>query len=69
AGYRGVREVLEVCRPWIFESQLPPPGTPTVPIYKGYYNNVWFRLRHPDYDELLRLMSFIGARLEVFAVA
>lgn len=69
AGYDGVREVLARCRPWLIESRLPPPGTPTVPIYKGYYDNVWFRLRHPDYDELLRMMTFIGSRLKVYAVA
>jgi hypothetical protein len=51
----------------IVQKRLPPHGTPTDPIYKGYYNNVWFRLRHPDYDELCRYMTFIGEHLKVHA--
>lgn len=66
-GYDGVRAVLERCRPYLTEHRLPPVGTPTDPVHKGYYNNVWFRLRHPDYDQLLRLMDFIGERLHVRA--
>jgi hypothetical protein len=36
-----------------------------VPIEKGYLANTWFRLRHPDYDELRRMMDFVGATLRV----
>lgn len=68
AGYENVREVMRVLRPYLFEHRLPPRGTPTDPIFKGYYNNVWFRLRHPDYDELCRLMTFAGEHLKVRAV-
>lgn len=67
AGYDGVREVLGALRPYLFEHRLPPRGTPTDPVHKGYYNNVYFRLRHPDYDDLRRLMSFAGSRLRVLA--
>lgn len=67
AGYRGLREVLGRIRPAIVGYRLPAVGTPTDPIYKGYLNNVWFRLRHPDYDELCRLMSFVGENLRVTA--
>jgi hypothetical protein len=66
-GYDGVREVLERCGPFLTEHRLPPLGSPTDPVHKGYYNNVWFRLRHPDYDELLGLMDFVGERLSVHA--
>ena len=68
AGYSGLRDVLQRCRGWITQHRLPPRGTPTDPIYKGYLNNVWFRLKHPDYDELCRMMTFIGQRLTVHAV-
>jgi hypothetical protein len=69
AGYEGLREVAAALRPYTFQHRLPRAGTPTDPIYKGYLNNVWFRLRHPDYDELRRLMTFTGERLRVRAVA
>ena len=68
AGYSGLREVLGALRPYLGEHRLPPRGTPTDPMHKGYYNNVWFRLRHPDYDALRRLMTFAGERLRVHAV-
>ena len=29
--------------------------------------NAWIRLRHPDYDELRRIMSDIGERVRVRA--
>ncbi len=67
AGYEGLHEVLEAVRPYLFQHRLPKPGTPTDPIYKGYLNNVWFRLRHPDYDALRGLMDLVGARLKVRA--
>ena len=67
AGYEGLHDVLAAVKPYAWQHRLPKPGTPTDPIYKGYLNNVWFRLRHPDYDELRRLMDFVGARLKVRA--
>jgi hypothetical protein len=66
-GYEGLHEVLAAAKPYTFQHHLPKPGTPTDPIYKGYLNNVWFRLRHPDYDGLRALMDFIGTRLRVHA--
>jgi len=67
AGYEGLHDVLAAVKPHEWQHRLPKPGTPTDPIYKGYLNNVWFRLRHPDYDELRRLMDFVGQRLKVRA--
>ena len=65
--YEGLHEVLEAAKHYTFQHRLPKPGTPTDPVYKGYLNNVWFRLRHPDYDGLRALMDFIGSRLKVRA--
>jgi hypothetical protein len=65
ARYEGLHEVLEAVKPYAWQHRLPRVGTPTDPIYKGYLNNVWFRLRHPDYDALRKLMDFVGARLKV----
>jgi len=66
-GYEGLHEVLQAVKPFAFQHHLPKPGTPTDPIYKGYLNNVWFRLRHPDYDALRALMDYVGATLKVRA--
>jgi hypothetical protein len=66
-GYANATEVWRTIKPWVFEHRQPVPGTPTDPIHKGYYNNVWFRLRHPDYDSLVKLMDYIGATLKVHA--
>jgi hypothetical protein len=66
-GYDGVHDVLQRCRGMILAHRLPKPGTATDPIHKGYLNNVWFRLRHPDYDGLRQTMDYIGRRLKVFA--
>ena len=66
-GYEGLDEVRRVCGPWITQHHLPPKGTATVPMYKGYLHNAWFRLKHPDYDHLLKMMTFIGEHLAVRA--
>ena len=66
-GYENLQEVWALLRPWLFQHQLPKRGTPTDPIHKGYLNNVWFRLRHPDYDQLRKIMDEVGERLVVRA--
>lgn len=53
---------------FVFASDLPRPGRRTVPIEKGYLANAWFRLRHPDYDQLRAMMDDIGRTLRVRSV-
>ena len=48
-------------------SHFPPPGTPTQPVAAGYMANAWMRLRHPDYDELRRILNEIGEHVQVRA--
>ncbi|HLF55503.1 MAG TPA: ATPase, partial [Thermoanaerobaculia bacterium] len=69
ASYRGVAAVERRCGEWIWQHELPRPGRHTVPVAKGYLANAWFRLKHPDYDELLRMMEFVGKTLRVHAVS
>lgn len=65
ARHEGLEQVLRVAGEHIYESSVPPPGTPTQPIEKGWLVNTWFRLRHPDYDRLRELMDFIGRTVKV----
>ena len=67
SGYDGVEDLFREMKPWILDSHLPPPGTPTQPVEAGYMANAWVRMRHPDYDELRRLMTSVGERLKVHA--
>lgn len=66
-GYEGMQRVQGLLGQWIIDAHLPPPGTPTQPVEAGYMANAWVRLKHPDYDELRRLMDFVGQTLKVRA--
>lgn len=59
-GHRGLDAAWARCGEWIYEHSVPTPGTPTRPLDKGWLVNTWFRLRHPDYDTLRELMTFLG---------
>lgn len=59
-GHRGLDEARRRCGEWIYEQSVPAPGTPTKGLERGWLVNTWFRLRHPDYDELRALMTFLG---------
>ena len=66
-GYDGVDDVQEWYGEWVIDAHLPPEGTPTQPVEAGYMANAWIRLRHPDYDELRRMLDEIGRRVQVRA--
>ena len=67
AGYEGVDEVHRRYGGWFIDQYLPPPGTPTQPVEAGYMANAWMRLKHPDYDELRRMLDFVGQTAKVRA--
>ncbi len=69
SNYDGLDAVWKVCKEYLFASEVQPPGTPTVPVEKGYLHNCWFRLRHPDYDQLRGLLDFIGRNVRLHARA
>ncbi|MCA9753284.1 MAG: ATPase [bacterium] len=66
-GHEGLEDALKKCGPWIYESDIPTPGTPTHPLEKGWLVNTWFRLRHPDYDEVRRMMAYLGQTVKAHA--
>ena len=66
-GYEGVDHVHRNFEEWLIDYHLPPPGTPTQPVEAGYMANAWIRLKHPDYDELKRMLDSIGENVQVLA--
>jgi hypothetical protein len=67
AGYEGVEAVFHRYHDLVVGSHFPSPGTPTQPVAAGYMANAWMRVRHPDYDELRRILNEIGATVRVRA--
>ncbi len=67
AGYEGLDEVHQRYGRWIVDQYLPAPGTPTQPVAAGYMANAWLRMKHPDYDELRRMLDFVGRSAKVRA--
>jgi hypothetical protein len=65
--HAGLREAVRACGPWIYEADVPTPGTPTQPLEKGWLVNTWFRLRHENYDRLREMMAFLGQTVKAFA--
>ena len=49
----------------IIDCHLPGPGTPTQGVEAGYMANAWIRMRHPDFDELRRILDDIGRTLRL----
>lgn len=66
-GYEGIDQVQAAFGRWIIDAHLPPAGTRTQPIEAGYMANAWLRIRHPDYDELQRMLDAIGQTIKVRA--
>lgn len=66
-GYEGVDQMYAAFGRWITEAHFPPVGSSTQPIEAGFKANAWVRMRHPDYDELRRMLSEVGERVRVRA--
>ena len=67
SGYHGVETIEREFGRWIIDSHLPPPGTKTQPVEAGYMANAWVRMKHPDYDELRRMLDRVGETVRVIA--
>ena len=66
-GYEGVDALQERFGQWVIDAHLPPSGTPTQSVEAGYMANAWVRMKHPDYDELRRMLGEVGQLLKVRA--
>jgi len=64
-GYEGVDAIERAFGEWIIDAHLPPVGTPTQPVEGGYMANAWVRMKHPDYDELRRMLDVAGQTIQV----
>jgi hypothetical protein len=67
SGYEGLDEIRSRFDRWIIDCHIPHPGTPTQPVDAGYMANAWIRMRHPDYDELRRMLDTVGQVVKVRA--
>ena len=67
SGYSGVDDIHERYGDCVVAAHLPHIGTPTQPVEAGYMANAWMRVRHPDYDELRRILNEIGETVQVYA--
>ncbi len=65
-GYEGL-ELLDQLSSRVIDHHLPPPGSPTQPVEAGYMANAWVRLKHPDYDQLRRMLDTVGQTVQVKA--
>jgi len=65
--YEGVDDIQRWFGQWVIDANLPPAGTPTQPVEAGYMANAWIRLKHPDYDELRRMLDHVGQTVRVRA--
>jgi len=66
-GYEGMAEIERAFGEWIIDAHLPAAGTPTQPVEAGYMANAWLRMKHPDYDELRRMLNLVGETVKVHA--
>ena len=67
SGYSGIDEIQNRYGEWVIDAHLPGPGTPTQGVEAGYMANAWVRMRHPDYDELRRMLDDVGRTVKVRA--
>ena len=66
-GYEGVSAIEDELGQWIIDYHLPRAGEPTQPVSAGYMANAWIRMRHPDYDQLRRMLDRAGETVKVRA--
>ena len=66
-GYEGIQAIERAFGEWIIDAHFPPEGAPTMGVEAGYMANAWLRMKHPDYDELRRMLNTVGETIKVRA--
>jgi formate-dependent phosphoribosylglycinamide formyltransferase (GAR transformylase) len=66
-GYAGVDDLRRRYGEWIIDTHFPPVGHPTQPVEAGYMANAWVRMKHPDYDALRGMLTWVGENVKVWA--
>jgi hypothetical protein len=66
-GYEGLGAIEKELGAWIIDYHLPSAGTPTQGVTEGYMANAWIRMRHPDYDQLRRMLDRTGETVKLRA--
>jgi hypothetical protein len=67
SGYEGLDDIRRTFGEWLIDWHLPDAGTPTQPVAAGFMANAWIRMKHPDYDELRRMLDVVGRTVKVRA--
>ncbi|MCB9464941.1 MAG: ATP-grasp domain-containing protein [Candidatus Eisenbacteria bacterium] len=65
--YEGVDEILSRYANNIVAHRFPPQGSRTGGVEGGYMANAWLRVRHPDYDELRKILAVISNTIRIYA--
>jgi hypothetical protein len=65
--YEGLEKIEQMFGEWQIDSHLPPVGSPTAGVAGGYMVNAWMRFKHPDYDQLRRMLDTVGRTVKVLA--
>ena len=63
----GVDRVRRKFAQWWIDDHVPEVGTATQGVEAGYMANAWIRLRHPDYDELRKMLDEVGETVKLRA--
>ncbi len=66
-GYEGLAAIERAFGKWMIDAHLPPAGARTQPVESGFMGNAWLRFKHPDYDELRRMLDLVGQTVKVHA--
>jgi len=65
--YEGAESLQKRFGAFVIDAFLPPAGTPTQGVEAGYMANAWVRMKHPNYDELRKMLTEVGETLKVRA--
>jgi carbamoylphosphate synthase large subunit len=66
-GYEGRDQMFRDLGSFMLDSHFPPPGSPTMSVEAGYKANAWVQFKHPDYDDLQKMLQLVGEKVQVRA--